>query len=341
MSPKLIFSAIALVAILILGSFMAGSCTADMKGATPTPTAIDGAINAGVALIQQDMYLRLTSQALENERIQTGARMTATQKVLDATATQSRYEDNGRATQKAESATAQAFQVTVAAGKAQDTATAQAQATAQQETAEAHATSTQWAVIGLTATVEAEATREAEQKTQEAPVIAAREAALKAQTEKLQLDLQKERANAWFGSWGWILAALALMVATGYFFFKKSQVGVITDENGKVQIIMIKDRALQPKLMFDPVLDFTGKKGVEVPELGVSDEIQKSIVHERNIVDAISELPQGYPRQALGMTASLSTPQSAVNIQVVQPGNVQSWLEDVQGQIARNVEETE
>ena len=32
---------------------------------TPTPTAVSGAANAAIALIQQDMYLRLTQQAIE------------------------------------------------------------------------------------------------------------------------------------------------------------------------------------------------------------------------------------------------------------------------------------
>jgi hypothetical protein len=346
MNLKLLFSLIGLVLVLILASFLIGSCSSAVNPPQPTPTSIDGALNAGVALIQQDMYLRLTQQSIENQRIEAGAKMTATQQVFDATATQARYEDNAKATLRAEAATQQAFQVTVAAAQAADTATAEAHATATAQayvaattTAESHATSTQWAVVGLTATIQAQGTQIAEQKTQEAPAVAAREAALKAQTEKLQMELEKERANAWFGSWGWVIVSVVLIGALGYFFFKKSQVGVITDADGNVALIMIKDRALQPKLMFDPVLDFTGRQGVMVPELGVTDEIQKQIVHERNIVDAIEALPPGYPRQALGMAAGLSTPASAVNIQVVQPQQVQPWIEDVQGQIAQRSEE--
>jgi hypothetical protein len=40
------------------------------------------------------------------------------------------------------------------------------------------------------------------------------------------------------------------------------------------------------------------------------------------------------------MTANLSAPGSpAINIQVVQPGQVQGWLEDVQGQITSREED--
>lgn len=146
MSRQSLFS----LSILVL---MLASCGVQP---TPMPTATPAmdAIKAGVQLIQQDMYLRLTEQAVNNQRIETGAKMTATQQVIDATATQQRYNQDVLSTQQAATATQQTFQVTVVAAQAFDTATAQAQVTA-----------TQLAIIGLTATVEAKGTEMADKKT--------------------------------------------------------------------------------------------------------------------------------------------------------------------------------
>jgi hypothetical protein len=340
MNPKLIFSVIAgAVALILFGGVLVTACSAATPP-TPNPTAIDGALNAWVELQAQGQYIQLTQQVIDNERILLGTKMTATQQVIDATATQAQHRENIQATQQANSATQQAFQVTVAAAQAADTATAQARAVEQTSTAQAQATATQWAVIGTTSTAEAKGTQQSAQATLDAPAVAARNESLRIQTEKAKLELENAKSNAWWGTWGWVLAAIAIFLALGWYFFKKSQIGVITDGDGKVRLIMIKDRALQPGLMFNPVLDFTGKTGASVPSLGVPDELQRQVVHERSIVDAIHELPQGYPRQALGMAAGLSTPQNpAVNIQVVQPGQVQGWLDDVQGQIAQHEED--
>lgn len=307
-----------------------------MPTATPTPPISA----AAVGFIEQQMWQVATQQALDKDRVEMGARMTATQQIMDATATQARHVENQQATQKAEYATQQAFQVTVAAAKAQDTATAQAQAAATQQaqintmaTAEAHS-------IGLTATFEAKSTEIADKKTEEAPIIRAKQTAIYAESEKVQIELEQKKATMWVSAWGgWIFGTICLIVGV-FVVWKRSQIGVIADENGKVRLVMINQRALQPGLMPGPVIDFSDKRQVTMPVLGVSPDMQQQIVHERNIVDAIAELPQGYPRQALGMTANLSAPGSpAINIQVVQPGQVQGWLEDVQGQITSREED--
>ena len=308
----------------------------------PTPTQSLSAVEAGVQLIQQDMYLRLTEQFVNNLRIEAGARMTATQQILDATATQARYEDNAKSTQRAESVTQQAFAVTIAAAQAFDTATAQAIGTATQAASEQHATATQMAVIGLTATVEAKSTAIAEQKTQEAPIIWARQTAVYAESQKTQIELQKTQATMWVSAWGgWVFALVVLVVAV-FVIWKKSQIGVITDENGRVRVIMINNRALQPDLMFGPVLDFSQKNAVTIPNLGSSEELQRQIVHETKIVEAVRALPPGYQRQALGLAGGMSTPQASVNIQVIQPGEtgmISQWDADIQNQMAKEVQD--
>jgi hypothetical protein len=267
--------------------------------------------------------------------------MTATQQVIDATATQSRFNADSQATQRAASATQQAFEVTVSAAQAFDTATAQAQGTATQTAHEQHATATGMAVVGLTATVEAKATEVADKKTQEAPMLWAKQTAVYAESQKTQIELQKTQATMWVSAWGgWVLAFVVLVVAV-FVIWKKSQVGVITDENGRVRIVMINHRALQPDLMFQPVLDFSDKNMVTAPALGISDELQRQVVHETKVVEAVRSLPPGYQRQALGLAGGMAQ-KPAVNIQVIQPnetGIISQWDADIQNQMAQEVQD--
>lgn len=319
-------------------------------GGTPTPTStpVSGVGNAAIELIQQDMYIRLTEQSIENERIRQAAIMTATQQVIHATATEQVRMENAQATRRAESATQQAWQVTVAAGKAFDQLTQQAASSQVAATASSAAvTATQQAEATLVAYGEATeqanrfATATAAWQTQQAPILAAKEKALRIETEKAEIELQKMQATMWLSAFGgWVFAA-AVIAAAGFVIWKKSQVGVVTGKDGKVKIIMIGKRALQPELMFAPVLDFGDKKSVTVPPLGVSESIQQQIVHETKIVEAINGLPQGYQRQALGLAGGMTAAQRpAVNIQVIQPGEsgvVSQWDADIQGKMAQEV----
>jgi hypothetical protein len=229
--------------------------------------------------------------------------------------------------------------VTVSAGQAQDAATAAAQKTATEQayvhattTAEAQGTSTQQAIIGLTATIQAGATESADKKTQEAPMMFARQTAVFAEARKTEIELQKTTATMWVSAWGPVFLILVVLLAGLFYLWKKGRVGVIQDENGRVRIIMINDRALQPDLMYSPVLDFQ-KNGVYMPELGVSETTQRQIVHETKVVEAVRALPQGYQRQALGLAGGISTPQSGpqINIQVVQPDHLAPVLDEVEG----------
>jgi hypothetical protein len=323
---------------LCLALFLAACGSASEP--TPTPTAI-GVVDAGVLLLQKQMEIQVTQQAIENLRIENGARLTATQQVLDVTATQAQKAIEAQATRRAEASTQQAFSVTVAAAQAFDTATAQAQGTATQAASVQQATATQLAVLGLTATVEARSTEVAEQKTQEAPLIWAKQTAVYAESQKTQIELQKTQATMWVSAWGgWFLALVVLVVAV-FVIWKKSQIGVITDENGRVRVIMINQRALQPDLMFGPVIDFSDKKAVTAPTLGVSDEIQRQVTHETKVVEAIEAMPPGYQRPALGLAGSLAQ-KPAINIQVIQPsetGLVSQWDADIQGQMAQEVQD--
>lgn len=310
MSRRLLFS--------VLFALCLTACSGERLEATPT--AVQGIGNAAVALLEKDMYLRLTQQSIDNERIENAARMTATQQVLDAVSTKVQRQENQQATEQAGEATKAAWQVTVAAGQAHDTATAQAQGTA-----------TQQAVIAITVTFEAQATTEADKKTQQAPMIAAQQTAVKVESEKAVLELQKAQSTQWVSAWGPVGLILVALLAGLFYLWKKSQVGVILDENGRVRLVMVNKRALQPDLMFGPVIDFSERRGATAPALGVSDDIQRQIVHETKIVEAISSLPPGYPRQAVGMAGSLtSNPAAQVKIQVVHPDRLGPVLDEVE-----------
>jgi hypothetical protein len=116
---------------------------------------------------------------------------------------------------------------------------------------------------------------------------------------------------------------------------------VFTYENGRVRIIMVNQRALQPDLMFGPVLDFSDKHEVTAPALGIPEETQRQIAHETKVVEAVRSLPPGYQRQALGLAGGM-VQKPAVNIQVIQPhetGIISQWDADIQSQMAQEVQD--
>jgi hypothetical protein len=308
--------------------------------ATPTATPVSGAGEAAVAMIQQQMFSNLTQQAIDNARIQEGAKMTATQQIVDATATKSAHEEELRMTQRADSATQQAWKVTVEAAKAQDVATSQAASLHETQTLVAQGEATRGAALVATEKANSGATATADYKTQQAPIAEARAKALALEAKKAELEFNKSKDTYWLSAYGGWFFAICVLIAAGFMLWKKSQVGVISDKDGKVRIVMINQRALQPELMYQPVLDFSDKQIVTAPNLNIPAETQRQIVHETKVVEAISSLPQGYQRQALSLAGGMASgPAAAVNIQVVQPGNIQPWLDDVQGQMSAHSEE--
>lgn len=283
--------------------------------ATSTVQVVDGAGAAAVEYIEQQMYASLTQQAIQNETIKAGAVATATQQAVGATATQ-----------QAVQMTAQAWQVTVSAAQAHDTATAQAQATATQN---------YW--NGVTATVQAGATATADWKTQQAPIIAAQATAIGAQAEQAQMEAEKARWTMVVSAWGpWVFLA-ALLAAAGFVIWQKSQVGVVpTDSNGRPQMVIINQGGqkvlVSPDLMAGPAMVVDGA-GVGMPML-VDGAFQERTTHGKQIVDAVRALPPGMGQQGKSLMSGLASPQAgSVQINVVQPQQVQGWLDDVTGQV--------
>jgi hypothetical protein len=295
--------------------------------ATPSPTADIGIGGAVVELLEQEAYIRLTQQAIDNQRIEMGAIMTATQMVEDAIETQQARSDNATATSVAATATHQVWQVTVQAAQSQDTATAQAQATA---TAIHHQ--------GVTATVIAGATATSAYSTQMAPIWEAERQAIEARAEKAEIELRQAQATELVDAWWLYVLVTVLVIAFLFYLYKKSQVGVILDERGRLRLVMVGQTALNPDLMIRPVMDFRDGQ-ISAPRLDIADEAQQQIAHEAKIVDAISMLPPAGGQQGMRLVGNMTsqTPTGAVNIQVVQPGQ----LGDIRRELDSKLEDDE
>ena len=328
----------------VLVVFLLAGC-GDGLAAVPTvtPTPVGGIVDAGVDLIRQDMYLRLTQQSIENDRIEAGARMTETQQVMDATATQEQRNKDAQATAQSAQATQQAWQVTVQAGQAFDAATAQAAREQATATAVVQAAATQAAVMAMTQKAESHATEIARQETQQAPVMYAQQTAVFAQARKTEIELAKAETTMWVSAWGGWLFALVVMGLAGFVIWKKSQIGVIpTDQNGKPQMVVINQGGqkflVSPGLMPAPMLTVS-RDGASMPML-VDQAFQEKTTHGAQVIEAIGSLPPGYNRQAMGLAGGLSAPtgNGSVNIQVVQPGQLENIRHELD---AKLIEEDE
>jgi hypothetical protein len=325
MNRRLFFS-LPLAGILLLMVLAGcGESAFSPPTATPTPTADLGIGGAVVQLLEQEAYIRLTQQAIDNQRIEMGAIMTATQMVIDAAYTQQARSDNATATERSAQTTAQVWQVTVAAAKNSDAATQQAQATG---TAVYHQ--------GVTATVVAGATATTEYQTRMAPIWKADEQAAEARARKTEIELRQAQATEVVDAWWLYILVFVLAIAFLYYLWKKSQVGVILDERGRLRLVMIGQTALNPDLMFRPVMDFRDGQ-IEAPRLDVSDDTQRQITHEAKIVDAISMLPPSGGNQGMKLLGSMTSQPGSVNIQVLQPGQ----LTDIRRELDGKLEEDE
>lgn len=328
MNRRLSFSLLLAGLLFLLSLSGCGESAFSPPTATPSPTDI-GISGAVVQLLEQEAYIRLTQQSIDNQRIQMGAIMTATQMVIDATATQQARSENATATERSAQITAQVWQVTVDAAKANDAATQQSQATG---TAVYHQ--------GVTATVAAGATATTEYKTQMAPIWRAEEQAAEARARKTEIELRQAQATEMVDAWWLYILVFVLAIAFLYYLWKKSQVGVIIDERGRLRLVMVGQTALNPDLMFRPVMDFRNER-ITAPRLDVPDDTQRQITHEAKIVDAIAMLPPGgYNRQGVGLLGGMvnQNQPGAVNIQVVQPGQMDGIRRELDAKLSEEDE---
>lgn len=336
--------------------FLALMLTGCGKGAggtpTPTPTTM-GAMDAAVALIQEDMKLRLTQQYIEAERLETGAKMTATQQVLDATATQQVHQERAEQTKVAQAATHQAWQVTVQAGYAEGTATAQAAmikatATAEAEmirttaTAAAAGTSTAIGYVQATGTAQYQATQNVIQATQEAAAWSAQATAQAAQAESAQLAANRERMTNGVIAWGPWALALILTIALGYTLWKKSQVGTIErDENGFMPGLMVSHGGqkilFSPDRMAGPVVVMSRNGIITAPQL-VDAAAQDATTRRAQAVEAINALPPQAQRQGMGLMAqTFNGPAPRSTIEVLPQGQIGGWVDEAESKLSEEI----
>jgi hypothetical protein len=331
--------------LLMMASMACGLPAESLPTVTPTP-GVDP-VAAGVQLIQQDMILRITEQAIEAQRIETGAKLTATQQVLDATATALRHDENVQQTEVAAASTKSVWQVTVAAGKSYDAATAQAQETATAQafvqatsTAAAQATGTQAAVFGITATVAAEAMKTSDFKTQQAPFVEAKMTAVRAQAESAELAASRERMTNGFIAWGPWFIALVAVAAFVFVLIRKSQVGTVErDANGMMPGVVLfhngQKQFIVPDRMFSPVLTLDSH-GISAPQLA-DPERQEGATRRAQAVEAINALPPQTQRQGMGLMAQTFNTATRPTIEVMESGQVAGWVDEAETKLGEEL----
>lgn len=329
------------MAMILMVMIFLPACSGKKDTPTPTPTAGMSAADAAVQLIQQDMYLRLTQQSVENERIETSAKMTATQQVADATATAQVRAENARATQQAGQATERAFNVTVQAGYARDTATAQAAAAESTSTSQAQATGTQQAVVGLTATIQAEATATADYKTQQAPLLFAQQTAVFAQAQSADMAARRERMTNGMIAWGpWVL--LIALVGVGIFVtVRKSAFGTVPrDANGMMPGVVIiagqKKQFISPDRMAGPVIT-VDNHSVTAPQL-VAPDVQEAATRRAQAVEAINALPPQQQNRGMGLMGQTFNPATPrASIEMMDASRVSGWIDEAESKLSEEL----
>jgi len=292
---------------------------------TPTPTSDDAVL---MQILQGEVEARATERAADQMLIMFQAGQTATALITGATATE-----------LAAGETRTVWRVTVAAGEAQGTSTAQAaqvQGTATAKagndqatsTAAAAGTSTQIAYMNGTATVQARGTEIAATETASAPFLEAKWTAVSAQAESAELSATRERNTNDFWAAAPLILIFSALGAGIYYMWKKSKIGIVApDENGNLPVLIFTDlmRVFRPDLMPAPLLEVDGAI--------VKDPDQTDVTRRSQAVQAIGQLPPGYQRQALDIASSFDGGQDQSQIEVVDEQVIQGWVDDVEGQV--------
>lgn len=303
-----------------------GESLPSMPTATPTPTP-----DIMVALLQGEIEARATERAVEQIKIRHQAEQTATALIVRATETQ----QSAQKTEVIAWVTIQAAQAegtsTAQAANVIGTSTARAAGDQATSTAQAAGTATQIANLQGTAVVDARHTSVAATSTAEAPFIYAQHTAVYAQAESADLAVRRERMTNDMWAWTPLILIFLVMLASGYFMFKKGKIGVVNrDENGMLPALVFTDhmRVLLPELLEAPMIGIVDGK-----QVGASPN-QADVTRRAQAVQAIGQLPAGYHRQALDIAGgSFGTASGAPQIEIVDENVIQGWVDDVEGQV--------
>ena len=295
---------------------------------TATPTNDDHIL---IEAFQAEIEARVTERAAAQIQIEHQAKQTATALIVGATAT----EVSAQETRAIAWVTIQAAQAegtsTAHAASVIGTSTARAAGDQATSTAQAAGTATQISNLQGTAVVEARNTSVAATSTAEAPFIYAQHTAVYAQAESADLAVRRERMTNDMWAWTPLILIFLVMVASGYFMWKKGKIGVVNrDENGMLPALVFTDhmRVVLPELLEAPVMDI-----VEGKQVGASPN-QADVTRRAQAVQAIGQLPAGYQRQALDIVGgSFGTASGAPQIEIVDENVIQGWVDDVEGQV--------
>ncbi|HAE59341.1 MAG TPA: hypothetical protein DCG54_07505 [Anaerolineae bacterium] len=295
---------------------------------TATPTNDDHIL---IEALQAEIEARVTERAAAQVQIEHQAKQTATALIAGVTATEASAQE-----------TKTIARVTIEAAQAEGTSTAQAasvigtstaRAASDQATSTAAAagTSTEIAYKLGTATVAAGQTAVAATATAEAPFVFARHTSVYAQSESADLAVQRERMTNNFWAWTPLILIFAALIAGMYYLWKKGKIGIVPrDDNGMLPALVFTDqmRVLLPDLQEAPVMDI-----VDGRQIGAS-ENQSEVKRRAQAVEAISQLPPGYQRQALDIASgSFGVASNVPKIEIVDENIIQGWVDDVEGQV--------
>jgi hypothetical protein len=238
---------VVVIALVLMALAAIGGCTAGNMQQQATATQGMDAVSAGVQLIQQDMVLRLTQQAVENARIEAGAKMTATQQVVDAAATvdEKARKDKAaaveaareeKATAMAATATYEVWQITAQAGQTMQ-AIEYSNATSTVQAAE---TKQAIAYMAATDTSQAQATEKSVKATQDTTTWNLRATQQAAEAESAKLAAEREKMTNGVTAWGpWVGFAIALAAAV-YFARQYLRVRAFKpDERGDAPYLVV------------------------------------------------------------------------------------------------------
>jgi len=293
------------------------SCNLPVEGQIrPTPTM--DVMSAGVLVIQQQMALQLTKQAVDAAQLEMDAKMTATQQVIAAQQTVDERLAEQRAADQAATATYQVFEVTRDAAYAQATSTAQAQATG-----------TAQALIGMTATIAAAQTATSDAKTMEAPMIAAKNKELQAQADSVALAAERERMMNGVIAWGpWVVLAIVLGAAI-YFAQKYFRVRIFkADERGNAPFILIGNQIIDLDGLPGPLLNFVTQ---EAPLLTSPDNAERIKARDQFIELNTRGLPNQF--QERKPTGQMPMPGASAKVEISSYDDVQKLLGGAEEQL--------
>lgn len=301
---------------------------------TATPASV-GPVDIAGTMVQFQVAAGATSNAVS-------VQMSATAQVIGVTSTQNAYATQEAVTEQARlDAMATSDQARKDAQATQeridsDTATAQARkdAISTSEQSRLDVQSTQQAGGTATAFV---ITQTAIPPANTMTAIANNQAIALAnnEVEKSSLEVEQQRQK---NSVEWITPYLIALVATvvgAIFVIRYSRVREVKNEDGEVELVLIGDTGIRPRLLPEPVIRLDGDDVISVP---LTDPAEQSEVTRRaQAVDAIKNMPVNPTAQAAQtFNKFFDTPQARPQIEVLEDGKLpRVILDDIEDQVVQ------